>query len=464
MPYRVQFVDAISATPTIRLNLNNDTPWRIHKEGTDLPPPRLRRAMAGSLLADGMTVPSAAYDNRVVTLSLVLYRDTTAEAAASALQDLAQELDRPGGNLLLWQPDTDAPVFFRTLRSDFGSVRWEPAEKRAVVTLYAEPFAYGLKETQSPVTVNNDPAAGSNGLFLDVSSVKGDVETPLCLSLPGTSINTTGGRQGAIAVRRRGTPSSAPFVLQCEAMTVGTNTTLQANDAVMSGSSNNYLRCTFTSASLQARATMATFPAAAGVDVRGTYRVYLRYRKTVSGDVITARILAVADSQTVTNDTVTLPSGTDIRYVDLGLLPWPLGPDPGDDGYSRTALAVKGYSLQIDAGRTSGSGNLDFDCLLFVPADDRFAVVKWPINPSTTVIVDSTRDMVYALGTVGEVRSTEFPQITGGLPMVSPGQTNRITFIRDVGSTASGGDDKTGSTAVTSYYWPRYLYARPAST
>lgn len=462
--YRVQFVDVISSTPTIRLNLNNDTPWRLVKDGTSMPPPQLRRALAGSLLADGMLVPSAAYDNRIITLSLILLNDTTADAAATALQDLAHEIDRPGGNLLLWQPDTTAPVFFRTFRSDMRSIDWDPVEKRATVTLLAEPFAYGLKETLSLATVNNDPAAGSNGLFFDVSSVKGDVETPLCLSAPGTSLNVTGGRQGVVAVRRRGTPSSAPFVLQGESMTVGTNTTLQPNDAAMSGSSNNYLRCTFTSASLQQRATMSTFPAAAGVDVRGTYRVFLRYRKTVSGDSIQVRILGLGDSQTVTNDTVTLPSGTDVRYVDLGLLSWPLGPDPVDDGYSRSALSVRGYSLQLDAGRTSGSGNLDIDALLFVPADDRLAIIKWPINPSTSVIIDSTRDMVYTTGASGEVRSTEFPQIVGGLPMVSPNQTNRIYFVRDVGSTSSGGDDKTGTVAITPYYWPRYLHTRPATT
>src|SRR5688500_18882199 len=110
------FVDSIAESPTTRLDLNDGTVWRL-QDGTELTPPPLRRSVTQSLLADGATYPAAAYDNRTIRLELLL-QAADADAAATQLQALARELERPE-NFLRWAPHTTEPVFFKTFRSDF---------------------------------------------------------------------------------------------------------------------------------------------------------------------------------------------------------------------------------------------------------------------------------------------------------------------------------------------------------
>jgi len=460
MTFSLAFVDSIATSPTTRLDLMGSD-WTTLIDGTDFGAPPLRRAVAGTLLADGQVIPSSAYDNRVITLHLDA-SDLTPDNAATQVQLLSRELDRPS-NFLRYTPDTTNPVTFRTFRSAVTSLQWDSVLQRAVVRILAEPFAYGTKQTLSLATVNNDPAAVSNGMFFDVSSPLGDVETPLFMSIDTFDVVTSNRRTSAIAVRRRGTVASVPFVVQAESMTVGSDTTVQANDAVMSGAGSNYVRCTFAGVTAMATRVSATHPSSASVDARGTYRAYIRHRKTVSGDVIAMRLLASVDV-TITGETYTLPSGTNRKWQDLGLIQYPIGPDPAVDGYSGTALSVRGMTLEIQAQRVSGSGNLDIDALILVPADDRFALVKWP-GPSgpTALIVDPAASWVYAVGAAGEVRATQFMELVGGLPYVTPGITNRVYFVQDVGVTDVN-DGKTNTIDITPYYWPRYIFVRPVST
>ncbi|MCX4474780.1 hypothetical protein OOK41_31465 [Micromonospora sp. NBC_01655] len=49
----------------------------------------------------------------------------------------------------------------------------------------------------------------------------------------------------------------------------------------------------------------------------------------------------------------------------------------------------------------------------------------------------------------------------GGLPLISPGVTNRVVWLVDGGSPR---DVLTSTSTLTPYYWPRYLYARPPSS
>jgi len=304
----------------------------------------------------------------------------------------------------------------------------------------------------------------AGGMCFDLDDIKGDVETPLYLSAPEADIRAgTQLRQSAIAVRRRGTPSAAPFVLQAETMTPGTDTALGAAfDPLMSGSGQNYLRTTFaTFATHVGRATMALWPTQSGIDVRGTYRVFARMRKTVSGDDIQVHLLASGQGGYVqiNNERVTLWSGTAIRYADLGLVQMPLGVDPVVDGQSGVEIPAQGVGLAVFASRVSGSGNLDLDHLLFVPADDRLVLAKWAnTSGASTYVLDSARSMAYTLGPSGEVWSSGGAELTGGPPMVSPGVTNRVTWVADVGRT-SDGDVITTRITATPYYWPRFLYA-----
>jgi hypothetical protein len=458
MTCSLDFVDSIAEEPTIRLSLADGATWILNRQETDFSPPPLREAVAQTLLADGGVVSASAYSFRTIRLGLYL-GTATADATATALQALYRELDRPG-NILRWWEHTTHPVFFRTYRASASSVRRlgsaDGRRKKIEVELRAEPFAYGLLETPvSAVTVSTDPAAGSNGCFVDVTGVKGDVESPALISFPGSAVGI--GVQTLTAVRRRGTPANLPFFLQAEAMTQGTNTTVQANDANFSGSGSNYSRCTFTTASDQVRLSTTTL-GTSGVDLRGRYRVFLRYRKNTSSDGVNIRLLWGDSLSMVENDSYATPSSTSFRAADLGEISLPFGFDPiyAADG---TELSVSNaVNIEVRAARTSGSGTVDFDVLVFVPADDRLAITEWA-NALETHVLDARDTSVHVRDSSGRVVSSAAPTIPGGYPLLSPGQTNRIFLLQNIVVWAL-----TTMSSVSVSYMPRYLTVRPAST
>lgn len=465
------FVDSIAASPTVRLNLHYGTrgPWNM-REGSRFDPPPLKRSVPSTMLADGGTPTAAAYDNRAIVLRLQLLSNgvpMAPDAAAAQMQLLIRELDRPG-NFLRYQSGIAAPVFFRTYRSGPDAVDFHPTNRELTVTLLAEPFAYGLKESQSPVAVSNNPASG---MVLDVTSPKGDVETPLYLALTGT-MGVTGRLQSGLAIRRRGTPSAGPFLLQAESMTQGTDTTTQANSASFSGSGNNWARTTFaTVASAAVRLSTTAFPSSASTDARGTYRVFLRNRHTVGGDSIDVQLQWGISATPTFNDVIRLPANVNIQYTDLGIVQIPVGYDPVYDGLSGVEIPAAGAYFGVSVRRNSGSGNFDADCLLFMPADDRMQFIKWPTSAGGTdifVAEGGPRPAVYSTTSGGNLISTQPIEIVGGGLMITPGRTNRLYFARDLGSTvaaAGGADDLTASTTITPSYYPRYLAPlKPVST
>lgn len=465
MGYGLQFVDSISASPTVRLDLNL-APWRL-RDTTTFGQASLRRAVVSTLLFDGERYPAAAYDNRLLTLVLKI-DGLGDDATAAALQQLYRELDRPA-NILRYQPATSQPVFFRIFRSTPDAVTWNPVEKEATVRVPAEPFALGLRQTLSPVTVTNSPAGG---LYWDMADVAGDVETPLFLQFTTSTVIGSGhSPTSVIGVRRRGTPSAMPMVLQAESMTMGTDTTVQPNDPLMSGAGSNFIRCSFaTQTALVARATIAGWPSGSSVDYRGTYRVFLRGRSSdpnfssFQASLVTDGPNGIA-GVSVTNGPVSLSAfGATPSWVDMGLIEMPAGSSVGTDGYSGSDLPVRGIYLALWLARTAGTGTLDIDCLVLVPADDRLLLIDWA---SVTIaadylVLDSARTTVYALDSGGAVWSGFAGTLAGGPPMVSPGVTNRIVFVLDVDGIDLAGTLTT--TTVTPYYWPRYLTVRPPSS
>jgi hypothetical protein len=461
----VQLVSAIDAAPTTRLDLNSGE-WRLLYAGTTIGMPPLDRAVVDTLLTDGATYPASAYGNRTLTLRFEL-ETATVDEQANEIQKLARELNRPS-NILKWQPDTSThPVFFRTFRSDISRVDDVPGSiltKYIVVELKAEPFAYGLRETVTPITVSNNPAAASNGCFFDVTGVKGDVETPLILKVP----TTNRGDQSAIAVRRRGTPSSAPGFLQAESMTLGTDTTVTASESTMSGSGNNYARCSFsTTTDWSVRISAGSpWPASASVDNRGTYRVFLRCRKTTAADDAEVRLAIGASNSFIINDAVVLPDTTNVVMVDLGLMSIPIGSDPVHDGYSNTEIAARGLYVAVQARRTGGATSVDFDYLAFMPADDRLGVVQWTDNAGDAdrLILDGIHELTYGIiNSSGALVSMTPGSLAGGFPLLSPGETNRIYHLNEV-KPGTGEPTFPTTWSFEPFYYPRYLSVRPAST
>lgn len=478
MACTLQFVDSVATSPTVRLDLSDDSKWTVLRPGTDFSPPPLKRSVASTLLQDGGAIPAAAYDLRTITLELAL-GTTTADGTASALQDLYQELDRPGGNILLWQEHTTNPIFFRTFRTSASSVRRlgfaDGKRKRIQVEIPAEPFGYGIEETLTDVTVDNDPAGATNPNYFDVSSVKGDVEAPMRIKKQQTGSTVAAPFVFLTAARRRGTVANVPYLLQAEAMTQATDTSIQANDTGMSGAGSNYSQCDFsTDATMARRLRVDEWPSSPSTDARGTYRVFGRFRKPTSSDEIRVQLRVggpqaggFGTSPSILLPEVTLSDLTSPQHMDLGLVQIPVGTGARFNGPSGEELPAEGPRVELWAARDSGTGNLDIDYLIWVPADDRLAIVEstagWDVSADSGVVMDSYADLLYAHRDTGDaVVNSAVGQVTGSLPMLSPGVTNRIWYIDAVGPAVIHLISVSRTFELS--YWPRYLSIRPAST
>lgn len=460
--YTWQFVDSIAATPGVRLDLSGPG-WTV-RPATSFGVPELRRVAVSTMLVDGDQYPAAAYGNRTLTL-VVRVDGVSDDAIAAQKQQLYRELDRTS-NILRYAPGTSVPVFFRTFRAGPNDVTWNPFTKEVTASVPAEPFALGLKETLSTVTVAANPTL-TNGLYFDVSGVKGDVETPLFLQLSSTSA-AGDPWQPVIAVRRRGTPSAMPMVLQAETGTRATDTTIIGTaDPDMAVP---YTRSDFSGlagTAMGPRLTWSVWPSSPSVDNRGRYVVLARVRKSVANDPVQVQ-LTYAPSGSLpayTNDAVTLRNITTPQYVDLGEVQLPIGYDPVTDGYSGVEVPVAGVWLSLMAARTSGTAVLDVDFLLWTPADDRRLITTWRdlgSSGASGYVIDSSRSQCYAVGSSGQIQPGTVT-IEGSPPLVSPGVTNRIVMVRHTGQVGTG-DVLSGTSGVTPYYWPRYLYVRGVST
>ena len=453
-----QFVDSISASATIRLDLDV-FPWSLQARDTNTPPPEMRRIISNTYISDGASIPVTTYDNRVITLGLQI--DTDAPTAATQLQRLNVELDRET-NILRWQPDLRLPAqYFRTFRSpDYvQDIEYGVGVYNFTVTMSAEPFGLGLETAITTATINNDPGAGTNRLFADITGILGDVPTPLY----ARTTTSLAGFSCLLASRRRGTPGNNTWFVQAESVTQGTDTAATGTtDALASpGTGLNYSICTFATQTTEADRIQFTLPSAtASAELRGTYRVYARMRKSAVGSVMTARLNFASSG--IKNTVVTVPDSTTWALVDLGLIDIPVSSQTLQDGYG-AALGALGVIAAVRCARTSGTGSLYFDYVLFAPADTEMAVVKWPASPAGPAwVFDGPNDDCYWRGTAGVNHNVgasagSSPDYAGGLPMVAPNVTNRIFFVVLDAPISQ-------ATALTWSYWPRYLNMRPVST
>ena len=461
----LRFVDSIQASPTVRLNLNDLSVWGMSNE-TSFGTPEMKRSVTSSMMRDGDYVGASAYGNRV--LNLVLHLFHAGDNAATQLQLLQRELDRPT-NLLQYTPGgTTNTVFFRTFRTPPESVRWDIGLKQVRVQVLAEPFALGLREDIGPITVNNNPAAGSNGLFADLTGIKGDVETPLMIEYADGGGGLA--RNGfSIGVRSGPSPYPNRF-LQAESMNQNTDTSAVA-DAAFSG--GNKSRCTFTTQQVLTTRISGKFPSAtvpSGAENWGVYRVFARVAQTVAGDVMQMDLFIGNASTSV----VTIKSQTAAQLVDLGTVDSTFG-TPTAGGYAASEYRIEDQPsitgpLLVRAGRVSGSGSLDIDYVVFVPADECFGTWTYSSNVTSAThlsVVDAVSDSFYTAtalsgATPGRL-SHGFPvAITGRLPRVMPGN-NRLVIVESSEFPGAANAITTSITA-TIRYWPRYLLTRPLTT
>lgn len=442
----LQFVDQIGSSPTVRLDLNT-APWTAAVDGFDFSPPPMVKSYAASILNDGAALNASAYDNRVLTIPLDLAGSLTDDQKATSLRALAVELNRQS-NIIRYQPGT-TPLFFRTFRSPEFRLTESPVPNytRVLCVIEAEPFAYGLRVDQAGVSVSADPSL-TNGCYVDVNSVTGDVATPAFVKL---SANTSAAATAYLAVRRHGTPSAVPLVFQAESAASANVALAGSHDATASGAGNNYK---ITNAVESTFATRLTFSVgASGDEIRGTYRALIRVKQSVSGDTWALGLKAGSLGPQITS-TVSTSGTSGWVLVDLGLVQIPFdGPDLLI-GYSGVATSVKSdYALTLLAGRTSGSGELSFDYLQLLPADEELTVITAAWQGTSAVILDGPNDTAYRVEASTNALNSAYyttagiPRM-GSLPLLSPG-SNRLYLVQ--------GAAVTDSSTVAVSYWPRYL-------
>jgi hypothetical protein len=464
----LRFVDSIASSPGVRLNLNDGATWSMG-QGTDFGIPPMRRQLSSTLIRDGDYVGATAYGNREINLALDLYpaaNGGTPDNVAAQIQALQRELDRPN-NILQYTPNgATNTVFFRTFRASPDSVRYDPGRKAVAVTVMAEPFALGLREDITAFTINNNPASGSNGLFANLTGIKGDVETPLFIEYADGAAGLR--RAGyAIGVRTGAAPYPNLFQ-QAENMSPAFDTSIVADGTMSNGSKT---RTTFAGLPGLALRLSANFPAStdpAGAENWGTFRVFARVAQTVATDTITMSVLIGGGSL---NQTVTLTPKTQPQLVDLGTLDSTSGL-PTVGGYGNEYRIADQAAIFVYAGRTAGTGNLDIDYLVFVPADECFgawAAFDDVLNTTDLGVIDGVNDAVYVAevitgATPGRhgLRTTTF---SGSLPRVPPGNS-RLVIVETTQSQASPPTSNllTSQVSMTCRYWPRYLLVRPVGT
>lgn len=459
---RIEFVDSISPSAAVRLSLSAH-PFSVLDNGTSLPPPGLKRVTVSTMLEDGSIIPAAAYENRTLTIHVQVQDRKNPAATIAQIQRLNRELDR-GMNVLRWQPEPSVPaVYFRTFRApdysftvDHGTNLWD-----IVLSIPAEPFAYGEAEDSADVVVRNNPQDPDNPKFFEITGIKGDVETPLIITVDAVMWY----HQSVFATRRGGTPANAPRVLEAESMTMGTNTVVTASGTAYSGTgTNNTAVTTFTTNNIATtRLSVGTFPATPSPDVRGTYRVFARLNTSVANS--SYRVRLYHGKRGVFNDSAVYTIFNTNRpvMVDCGLVQLPEGFDPQGIGPSGSRLSVAGGNFSFGIERTAGTGNAIWDYILFVPADDRFCIVNWGTVETSQYVMDGYQRAIYGMDASNNVIDIGAAYFTGDPPLVSPGVTNRVTYINDVSPTP-GADDFNSWTATLTYtYFPRYLYVRPVN-
>jgi hypothetical protein len=467
----VRFVDSVASSPTLRLDLNDETVWAC--TNFDAPPPRLKRSVASNIVTPGGYVGSSAHDLRLLTISLEVITNTQ-DLGATELQKLARELDRPT-NVLQYQPTgATKPVFFKTYRSDVSAVLDMVAAKtyrNITIEVLADPYALGLEETLvNAATINNDPAHATNPMGLTLGTVLGDVPAPLRVVASASGTGMVKMPLLGITTMHPGyTIASRPIFFQCESATTSTDTTVTA-DATMSGGSKMRTTPGTTSTTTRWLATLTGY-------VPGEYRVFVRCAKTVGTDVWEASVAQDYGGGSIgpgVRHAFSINTTSPV-WVDCGVVALGLGNANADP-----SRLVDVSSFRFQAGRTSGTGSLDSDAIIFIPVagprirDNRVLITDLGgIANDSTVVWDTEADSIYSYVTAtGKFSARLGNTSTGGMPWVYPNHTNYLWYmahathytVRNVLSPYVATDVLTQAVTLSAFYNPRYLYVRPSAS
>lgn len=438
----LRFVDGIDVSPTVLLDLGA-RPLAI--TSFKAPPPSIRRNEVSSYLADGAVDAATAWDRRELSIGLAFVADS-AEDSADAWRSLVQALTAPGW--LMHVDDTGCSLFFRTNPSSPADVEEFRAalsrgERKAELSILADPFAYGLPESGT-ATVANDPTQ-PNGMRFSIDDVKGDMPTPLRMDLTFSSVNTS-----RVMIASTTDTAFRHAIAQWGIGDSGVTTSTVSDASAIGGS--------------YSRASIPAFPNSptslsdldmAGI-VPGEYRVMIRARASVAS----AHLMFFPHSHYVTAGSTRINLTQQWRWHDAGVVRLP--------GRSRRATewepSLPGDSGMALYGRTAANvaGTIDLDhfVLLPVPGSDlasgRFLSAVYPSEflRVATASVSGRDEAMWSPTTRGSLPWNVAP----GFPHVTPGAPNSIVLLTDLDSWLN--HSKTGATTVDWSYHPRYLYLR----
>jgi hypothetical protein len=437
----VQFVSAPADDAEVRLDLNaigaQLASTRVHADGFSLGSPSLDGEPGNR---------GRVWGGR--QLSLPLDVGGSRSAALGLLRRVGREVAREE-NWLRFQlgPNTD-PVWHHTYASRPEPVSLDRVyndETRddtwvATLAIDADPFGVGRERTLGPFTTTNHPASGTNPMRVALPPVEGEVPAPAAVRVVKAA---AGGMLGpAVAVG-----GTAPGVVSAPTWGAGVGAAVTAA-GWLAGS----YRPTGTLADWT---TLATWTPA-GLPPR-RWRTLLR--ASGSSDVGSLQLRWVVASpgvsSQVVSDPVTVPVVGQLRWVDLGAVPWPLV-----DG---AALGVSaGTTLTLQARRLVPGGDLRLDgTLLMVPAAPGDDLLLMPADNVGTAAVSllADADARRALMAVGGAPMRP-PGVLGGWPYLHPDRTNVLLVGQNVTPTRVPGrnDDPASTTAVTVTYRPRHLW------
>jgi len=371
---------------------------------------------------------------------------------APVLQNVARELVRPRGWLMLQATPSSEPMFLRYYKTEQQEgLGWEESDFETwtlPVSLDCDPWFTGpLTTAFSGATFSSNPTL-SNGLFVDVPPVKGDFDTPVILWTPdATNLNNRW------LTTETDPPITGIYYAEAEAGTLGTDTALVANDANYSGAGSNSVETSFaTDSTLIPRITNLALPSGTPI---GNYRVLAVVRSSNNTSVYRVK---VSGGQEVT----WTPGGTSRATVSLGVVSVPAASALPFIGYGDASAASS--SVDLYAGRDSGTGLLRFDYIRLVPAWQQSLYVTGLDTGSTPAVLDGVNRTSYYLSTASPLDSaakflstvpTGIP-IGTGWPMLSPGKKTRLHFGPKPAPVLAA-----TATTLSGAYYPKYLHLRP---
>lgn len=467
----IRLVDAPAATAATLLDFNDTaaTPYRDVVD--DFSP--------GAPSPDGD--PDAIdplYGEREVSFTFRI--KGTKPQATALLSTLARRLLLGPGWLRFQLTESDEVRYYRILRANPGDVSMENIQTTSTtkaewwmlaVSLPCEPFSYGERTVLSAITINNDPAAGTNPCRAVLPAILGDAPAPLRIAMNPSNAAVLSGFRHMFSVLSTNTTVPGPIVWQVggtDGWTAGTDTAASSADSASSGGTRRLV-------SFATDATMATrLSGSAPASLpAGKYKVLVRVARTDTSSTFAMRFgQSVAFSyrygDTAVMDRAPSTANGHATWVDLGEFQHPFGHNAprGQEGFAATP------DVAFQAQRLTGAGSMSVDAFLLVPVDSNDTIQSKTLFAEFNLfgidvnggygVFDADEEAVWAFSQFGVAANGTVSESVGKFPTAIPGAVNTLHMLQQVNArrpffNADTPDLITASTVLTISYHPRYL-------